>query len=533
MAVGYNPRIVTDGLVLALDTGNTKSFVDVPVQGQQAYTTPGTHSWTCPAGVYSVSAVVVGGGGGGAGGYGQGGAGGGLAYKNNISVTPGQSYTVVVGSGGTGATDDGDGSIWTMALGSDGGDSYFVNTSTVRATGGSAATSTSDIPQGGTNTAGDGGGTGGLTDVIGLGYHWPGGGAGGYSGDGGRTGSSGSSYAGHSGTDYYGHDGAGGGGGGGGYTNSHGGGGGGGGVGIYGEGTSGSGGQGGTSSTDLTAAGGGSGGTDGATNTSSYQAGNDGGNYGGGGGCSYYTGGDGGGGAVRIIWGPNRSFPSTNTADVTPQAGATNWGDISGKGNNGTLTNGPTYSSNDGGYLDFDGTNDYIQLPASSDLDFGTGNFTIEGWFNKDATTTLQVLLCSNKYYTHGYNGNWILRISSATQIAFAAYNGTSGTDLEYLEFNASTSVNTWYHFALVREGTGTNETKFYLDGVLKGSMMVSKSLTDAGTNGLRIGEESDNGPGNNFFNGKISNVKIYKGKGFTAAEVLQNYNALKGRYGI
>ena len=68
MAVGYNPRIVTDGLVLALDTGNTKSFVDVPVQGQQAYTTPGTHSWTCPAGVYSVSAVVVGGGGGGAGG---------------------------------------------------------------------------------------------------------------------------------------------------------------------------------------------------------------------------------------------------------------------------------------------------------------------------------------------------------------------------------------------------------------------------------------------------------------------------------
>ena len=56
--------------------------------------------------------------------------------------------------------------------------------------------------------------------------------------------------------------------------------------------------------------------------------------------------------------------------------------------------------------------------------------------------------------------------------------------------------MNTWYHFALVREGTGTNETKFYLDGVLKGSMMVSKSLTDAGTNGLRIGEESDNGPG-------------------------------------
>ena len=179
--------------------------------------------------------------------------------------------------------------------------------------------------------------------------------------------------------------------------------------------------------------------------------------------------------------------------------------------------------------FDFDGTDDYVQLSASSDLNFGTGNFTIEGWFNKDATTANLALLCSNKYYTFGYNGNWILRISSATQIAFATYDGTG--NLEYTEFSASTSVDTWHHFALVREGTGTNETKFYLDGVLKGSMTVSKSLTDAGTNGLRIGEESDGGPGNAPFNGKISNIKIYKGKGFTATEVLQNYNTLKGRY--
>ena len=190
---------------------------------------------------------------------------------------------------------------------------------------------------------------------------------------------------------------------------------------------------------------------------------------------------------------------------------------------------GAAHTTDNRGTLVFNGTDNYVQLPASSDLDFGTGNFTIEGWFNKSSTTTLQVLLCSNKYYTHPYTGNWILRISSATQIAFAAYDGTSGTNLEYAEFNASTSVDTWYHFALVREGTGTNETKFYLNGVLKGSVTVSKSLPDAGTNGLRIGEESDTGPGNNFFNGKISNIKIYKGKGLTAAEVEQNYNALKG----
>ena len=216
--------------------------------------------------------------------------------------------------------------------------------------------------------------------------------------------------------------------------------------------------------------------------------------------------------------GNTKSYPGSGTA----------WTDTVGD-NNGTLTNGPTYSSDDGGSIVFDGTNDYVQLSASSDLNFGTGNFTIEGWFNKGATTSLQTLLCSNKYYTGGNNGNWILRISSATQIALATYDGTG--NIEYAEFSASTSVNTWYHFALVREGTGTNETKFYLDGVLKGSMTVSKSLTDAGTNGLRIGEESDSGPGNAPFNGKISNVKLYKGKALTETEVLQNYNANKGRY--
>lgn len=206
----------------------------------------------------------------------------------------------------------------------------------------------------------------------------------------------------------------------------------------------------------------------------------------------------------------------------------TTWTDLIGS-NNGTLTNEPTFSSLNGGSIVFDGSNDYVQLSASNDLNFGTGNFTIEGWFNKGATTANLTLLSSNRYYSPGNNGNWILRISSATQIELRTYDGEG--NLESGGFNASTSVDTWHHFALVREGTGTNETKFYLDGVLKGSTTITKSLTDAETSGLRIGEEGDPGRGNDPFNGKISNVKLYKGKGLTAAEIEQNYNALKGRY--
>ena len=69
----------------------------------EIFTTPGITSWTAPAGVTTVHAVAVGAGGRGGSapgsityGYAGGGGGGGLAYKNNISVTPGQSYTVAV-----------------------------------------------------------------------------------------------------------------------------------------------------------------------------------------------------------------------------------------------------------------------------------------------------------------------------------------------------------------------------------------------------------------------------------------------------
>lgn len=268
--------------------------------GQQEFTTPGTYTWTCPANVFSVSVVCVGGGGGGNF-AGTSGGGGGLGWKNDIFVTPGNSYTVVVGAGGAGG-------VGYPNPSANGSNSYFISFSTVggeRGLGGHAGGT------GGSYT-GSGGGQGG-TGIAGAG------GAGGYTGKGGN------------GTTGYGNtaqSGAGGGGGGGGFFEwiQNGwleGGGGGGGVGIYGQGSNGAGGQNpygeGTNSRGL----GGSGGTNGANTTG--DVGGTGGNYGGGGGRGghiNYGGATGGGGAVRIIWSGTRAndvirlFPSTNTANV-------------------------------------------------------------------------------------------------------------------------------------------------------------------------------------------------------------------------
>jgi hypothetical protein len=264
--------------------------------GQALYTSPGTHSWICPLNVYSVDVICVGGGGSGwySSSGGGGGGGGGLGYKNSISVTPGQSYTVVVGTGGP--TDVS--SSTSSTTGANGGNSYFINTSTVVGYGGTRPTSYSTVGVGGSYfPLGGSGGNGGSKSSQAPGG---GGGAGGYSGSGGNGG------LGYGNPGFAGTGGAGGGGGGGDTSFV---GGGGGGVGVHGEGASGSGGAGSTTTNASPGTGGSSG------QTGQGQAG---GAYGGGGGGSDSPsgGGAGGSGAVRIIWGSNRAFPSTNTGDV-------------------------------------------------------------------------------------------------------------------------------------------------------------------------------------------------------------------------
>lgn len=296
--------------------------------GGALFTTAGLQSWTVPDGVTSICAVCVGAGGyGGArgshitnGSTGQGGAGGGLGWKNNISVTPGQTISVQVGA----------------IIGSR--DSFVIDTSTVAGFAGENGRAGSDplvetTPAVGGGFVGDGGGQGGSP---GLGQHNTssptvpssgGGGAGGYSGAGGQGGSTDAGatqrQGGQPGT---------GGAGGGGSTGTNDGGtrigsGPGGGVGLYGETTSGAGGADNTGITATYGGKGGSGGTDGADviGNGTYQSGGDAGLYGGGGAGHGLakSARPGGPGAVRIIWGTGRAFPSTNVDLASSTAGET------------------------------------------------------------------------------------------------------------------------------------------------------------------------------------------------------------------
>lgn len=294
-------------MMITQGVGSTRGFgltnKTLPAANSVLFGVPGTYTWIPPRNVCSVSVVAVGGGGG--AGYYYGGTGGGLGYKNNYQVSPGKSYTVVVGGGGIGCT---------STCGTSGGQSYFCSTSLVRGVGGPSGTAT-----GGSYT-GDGGGKGGGGATL---AYAGGGGAGGYSGDGGKAGAA---YC----SAFPPTAGAGGGGAGGGsgmINNISGGGGG--GVGIFGQGSNGQPLHNGLSSFYACAGaggGGGSGGSNGANAPGLSRPGL-GGAYGGGGGsgayqtgvspcpCIFYSGANGAIGAVRIVWpGQTRTFPNTNVS---------------------------------------------------------------------------------------------------------------------------------------------------------------------------------------------------------------------------
>lgn len=444
--------------------------------GEQRYVVPGTYSWTAPTGVTSVSAVCIGGGGGGTftgGNGGVGGAGGGLGWKNNITVVPGNTYTVVVGNSGRKATTSG-------GAADSGGTSYFINTSTVAGFGGGGGNNLSGATGG--SYVGDGGGNGGSSAASAFtSYSSGGGGAGGYSGNGGSSGGSGA--GGGAGT-----GGAGGAGGASGNSYSAGAGGG---VGIFGQGNSGAGGAFGAPPSP---GGGGSGGT-----TDTYfgswwdRSAADGGLYGGGGGGSdtatNYAHGSGGIGAVRLIWGTGREFPMAATSNIATD---------------GIMSTPAGYWS-----LYVKDTNTAIGvLGTTSTGNFPTGtDFCIEYFVNPIQLTNLRdgIVVISKTRFNSNADTSWHTGITAAGLPYFAFSSGSAQTTITGV---TAIAVNTWNHIAITRSGT---TYRIFVNGVLDLETTNSTTLNQNTQWNIVIGGITWNTAGFGL-PAYISNVRIVKG---------------------
>ena len=193
-----------------------------------------------------------------------------------------------------------------------------------------------------------------------------------------------------------------------------------------------------------------------------------------------------------------RSYPGSGTT----------WYDLSGNGNNATLVN-ATFSNNT---IQFDGTNDYINLGNQSLI---SGNFCIDLWYQLTSTKSEHYIFTTG-YSSAGsiliYSGGVWLNSSSTNGRMPGAPGGT---------INEITNIT-------VERTDGV--AKWYKNGIYQYSLSYSGAIS-ANTN-YSIGWAVPRNKSTAYMAGDFYSVKMYN-RGFTADEVLQNFNAQKSRFGL
>jgi hypothetical protein len=192
-----------------------------------------------------------------------------------------------------------------------------------------------------------------------------------------------------------------------------------------------------------------------------------------------------------------------------PGSGTT-WTDLSGNGNTGTLVNGVGYNSSNLGSLSFDGVNDYVGLPSINT----NSNFTLNFWTKRSQNSFSPTLFSGN--VSTGY-----LQIrNTSTEIilikSFIENLGSFGS-------STATTLNLIYNITITKSGTTFSA---YVNGDFKNTLTSTQTFT---TTSQSLGINSSN---SEPYTGNIYQFSAYN-RALTAAEIQQNYNALKSRFGL
>jgi len=203
-----------------------------------------------------------------------------------------------------------------------------------------------------------------------------------------------------------------------------------------------------------------------------------------------------------------RSYPGTGAV----------MSDISGNGNTGTLTNGPTYNSSNLGSIVYDGVNDFIV--SSTSTAFDTQTLTMETWV-KPTTTSQSGFLFEkgvvNTQYSNFFNSDGTFYFRTM---------GLSNTDLTFASATYVTSAQ-WNHIVCT---CGGGFKTVYINGIQRYQQTGLTGTIPIGQTNQYVGAY---GPGvAYFFAGSISISRVYN-ISLTAAQALQNFEANRGRYGI
>ena len=219
--------------------------------------------------------------------------------------------------------------------------------------------------------------------------------------------------------------------------------------------------------------------------------------------------GGGGGGAPSIVTsglvmhldaGNASSYPGTGTA----------WTDLSGNGNNGTLTNGPTYSAADGGQIVFDGTNDSVR--CGNDASVQLSVYTLEVWFKANNTNS-------------GFRGLIVKEFAYGLYLLSNVIGRYDTPSANFASTGVNAGDNTWRQVVLTTSSAGGSNQIIYINGV---SVLTDSGSVSTQTSQVTVGSAD----AKQFLAGSVAISRIYN-RALSAAEVSQNFDANKARFGL
>jgi hypothetical protein len=193
-----------------------------------------------------------------------------------------------------------------------------------------------------------------------------------------------------------------------------------------------------------------------------------------------------------------KSYAGTGTA----------WNDLSGNGNNGTLVNSPTHTPGSSAYFTFNGTNTYVNFAYVQPAQNSSSTFSWNIWV----------------YTTINRDGDILMGCRNSS----LNFTKLTTNNMEYYptSFGGAMPLNVWQNVCIVKNGTTMS---YYRNGSLISSVTAAGSQISVP---FFIGGDPLPGAGVEFSSARIAQVSVYN-TSLTADQISQNFNALKGRYGL
>lgn len=212
------------------------------------------------------------------------------------------------------------------------------------------------------------------------------------------------------------------------------------------------------------------------------------------------------------------------------------WQDVSGNRTTASMYGTVPVSTDGGGCFDFSTVTGASTAAASLGFTFGsnmvptTGSFTISCWIKNPPSVNSQISLFSNAGGANGFRFGVAL---GSVYVLSSASDG-SGYSEPNINFTSSLSASLWYNVAIIFDRSGVNSSgtpqwQLYLNGVLQTTTNMATPQTGAMTSAA---PGIVRNPAGGLYTGKLAQLSVYN-RALSATEITQNFNALRGRYGI